>query len=127
MKRWIFWSALLALSSFLCKPVVSETGANSGGTLIVHASPTLLWTADDDPYCSALDIGGNGECEVATTNQPTSTGACCFPDGSCAVAAEEDCLGQAGVWVGPDYDCDPNPCPTAVLETTWGRIKSAYR
>lgn len=36
------------------------------------------------------------------------TGACCYPDGTCVVAAQHLCTGE---WLGPDTDCDPNPCP----------------
>jgi len=35
-------------------------------------------------------------------------GACCQPDGSCAITLESEC---AGVWHGAWSSCDPNPCP----------------
>lgn len=38
------------------------------------------------------------------------TGACCFPDGTCQVATEEDCSGLAGSWQGEGTVCLPNPC-----------------
>jgi DNA/RNA endonuclease YhcR with UshA esterase domain len=34
-------------------------------------------------------------------------GACCSPDGSCVTTPQADC---AGVWLGYDTVCDPNPC-----------------
>ena len=36
------------------------------------------------------------------------TGACCYPDGSCAMMAQADC---AGIWHGEWTSCTPNPCP----------------
>ncbi|MFC1572383.1 hypothetical protein ACFL6M_02180 [Candidatus Eisenbacteria bacterium] len=35
-------------------------------------------------------------------------GACCFPDGTCLVIPQMDCV-DPGVWYGGP--CDPNPCP----------------
>lgn len=38
-------------------------------------------------------------------------GACCFTDGSCAVATQVLCLGSGGVYSGNATDCMPNNCP----------------
>jgi len=40
-----------------------------------------------------------------------ATGACCFLDGTCIVALEEDCQAAGGTYDGDFTDCDPNPCP----------------
>ncbi|MEW6199299.1 MAG: kelch repeat-containing protein [Planctomycetota bacterium] len=45
-------------------------------------------------------------CLTEDTGPPL--GACCAPDGSCAVTAELECV---GVWQGPGTSCEPNPCP----------------
>jgi len=52
-------------------------------------------------------------------------GACCFPDGSCAVSAEGDCATGGGLYQGDETTCDPNPCPeieilTGYVSGGWG-------
>lgn len=37
-------------------------------------------------------------------------GACCFPDGSCEVLFDFDCVDASGVFQGDGTVCDPNPC-----------------
>jgi hypothetical protein len=60
-------------------------------------------------------------------------GACCLPDGSCEEWMPEQCMSEAGEFMGYCVPCDPNPCvassvPEISTETvTWGRIKSTYR
>ena len=55
-------------------------------------------------------------------------GACCYPDGTCLLVPEGQCLEEQGLWLGEDVPCDPNPCPPVpVEETNWGRIKAVYR
>jgi len=39
-----------------------------------------------------------------------SSGACCYPDGSCAVTTQAD---GTAVWHGEWTSCDLNPCPPA--------------
>jgi len=64
------------------------------------------------PPCLTIPVGP-GMIEKAEfgnmVNPPT--GACCFPDGSCAVATEIACVAAGGIYQGNDTDCDPNPCP----------------
>ena len=68
-----------------------------------------------DGECSVIsasacaDAGGNylgdgSTCEGVDCTQ----GACCNPDGSCAVTTEGECT---GVYQGDGTVCDPNPCP----------------
>lgn len=65
----------------------------------------------------AQDLGHGGGHDYAwmeisgTTQILPTTGACCFPDGSCAVLPEADCMQQGGAFQGNDVPCDPNPCP----------------
>ncbi|MCB9848918.1 MAG: multicopper oxidase domain-containing protein [Phycisphaeraceae bacterium] len=42
---------------------------------------------------------------------PTSTGACCMPDGSCLTMTSGDCALAGGMFQGAGVSCDPNPCP----------------
>ena len=39
-------------------------------------------------------------------------GACCYPDGMCAVETEAEC---AGTWLSHTLSCDPHPCPPAEM------------
>jgi len=50
----------------------------------------------------------NGTGENHCPEPPAETGACCYPDGSCAVLPPDQCT---GLYQGPDTVCDPNPCP----------------
>lgn len=92
-------------------------------------------------FGSCLDLSV-GECEEAggtpmgyQTNcgmvvcRPPTMGACCLEDWSCQVVGSlEDCETLGGMQYLEGYACDPNPCiPDAVEETSWGRIKAAYR
>jgi hypothetical protein len=59
--------------------------------------------------------------------------ACCFADGSCEICTPEGCVELGGEVMPPETVCDPNPCGVAGvtddprIQTTWGRVKSAYR
>ena len=117
-----------------------------------------VWGHSDAYYCTSINpVGGYAafvddsnppvvdECELfgcvrwysdAGYNQciPGSTsGACCFPDGSCEETGLDDCMMSGGLYMIPCVSCDPNPCvPASVPEVstetvTWGRIKSTYR
>jgi hypothetical protein len=37
-------------------------------------------------------------------------GACCRVDGSCAIVTQQDCVSSGGIWLGPDFACEPDPC-----------------
>jgi hypothetical protein len=41
---------------------------------------------------------------------PVPEGACCYPEGSCLITTQADCI-PPGVWQGGATVCDPNPCP----------------
>lgn len=50
-------------------------------------------------------------------------GACCYPNESCALMNETDCLNTGGIWQGSGVACDPNlclidPCDTDVIAPT---------
>ncbi|MCA9755511.1 MAG: right-handed parallel beta-helix repeat-containing protein [Candidatus Eisenbacteria bacterium] len=54
--------------------------------------------------CSLL-IGARGEgCG------PIATGACCLPDGACAIQSETICTNAGGTYQGDEVPCDPSPC-----------------
>ncbi len=75
-------------------------------------------------YYIVID-GSNGESGNYNISVYQTVGACCLSDGSCYVSLEAYC---SGVWMGPDTDCDPNPCdPSAGESTTWGTIKQRFQ
>jgi hypothetical protein len=49
-------------------------------------------------------------CGTRTDDYCPGVGACCYPDGSCAVTALPEC---SGTWHGPHTTCNPNPCEPA--------------
>lgn len=58
---------------------------------------------------------------------PPAVGACCDPEGVCAVTTQGDC-GEPSVWYPEWTSCEPNPCsPVPVERSTWGRIKARYQ
>jgi hypothetical protein len=80
-------------------------------------------------FCEFYYNGEWGGPGVPCTPIPCGeTGACCLPDGSCAVAPMSECNHLGGEWLFPIANCEPDPCgPVPVEETSWGRIKSRYR
>ncbi len=59
-----------------------------------------------DIAAGAPDENDNGvpdECE-------SLDGACCFPEGGCAVLDEIGCVSKGGLWQGSGSTCDPSPC-----------------
>jgi spore coat protein A len=48
---------------------------------------------------------------VTYNGPPPITGACCLPDGSCAVLTSGDCTLQGGSYQGNSTACSPDPCP----------------
>lgn len=55
-------------------------------------------------------------------------GACCIPDGTCAVTTEQDCANRFGAWLGAAAPCSETRCQqTPANGTSWGRVRSLYR
>jgi hypothetical protein len=54
------------------------------------------------------------------------THACCIGE-QCLVLTAADCTAQGGDWLVDQTGCDPNPCPTPVTPTSFGRLKSLFR
>jgi hypothetical protein len=54
--------------------------------------------------------------------------ACCYPDGSCVLTCQYDCVAP-GIWHGDLDSCIPNLCPppTPSERASWGQIKKIYR
>ena len=85
-------------------------------------SPCLPGNHPQGVDCGLIGARGQG------CGTPPPTGACCFMDGSCVVAGQQDCEDEHGTYMGDGTTCDPNPChPTPVRITTWGRIKAGFR
>jgi len=42
-------------------------------------------------------------------------GACCYPDGTCAVTLESECVLPVGTFQDKGTTCDPNPCESPVI------------
>jgi len=82
--------------------------------------------------CAAQEPGGCGYGGDDTVCDPNPCcqfiGACCLDDGVCIKmdACKEACTALGGEYF-PDVACDPTPCPTPVLDATWGEIKAIYR
>lgn len=55
-------------------------------------------------------------------------GACCGPDGNCAVTTERACGEGSGAWLGNPSVCSETGCQqTPVSSTSWGSVKTLYR
>jgi len=102
-----------------CDPDSCQNAPTTEGDFTLDSTSPCLPEASP---CAHL-IGARGE----GCGSPV-TGACCFADGSCSIAAQQDCEVQHGIYEGDGTTCDPNPCqPTRIQATTWGRIKAGYR
>jgi subtilisin-like proprotein convertase family protein len=83
-----------------------STGICIDDVEMIDCPPPLRFEADTlcadlDPACGSIP------------------GACCYPDGSCTITTEADCIG--GLWLGPYTTCDQCPCivpcpPGATIE-----------
>ncbi len=70
-----------------------------------------------DSFC--CDTSWDGICADAAVEQctvcggmpPVPTGACCFPDGSCAELTAAECGPAGGAYQGDDTVCGPGVCP----------------
>lgn len=109
--------------------------ANSAGTCVVGADDTVTGEPEvihyvvptTGTYWLILDTYGTNTGGVWTLTYNITcagpSGACCI--GSvCRITSEQDC---PGTWYGEGSSCDPNPCPTPAVETSWGQIKADYR
>ncbi len=64
--------AASALALLLCSAIAGRAfaGPNAGGTLLMHANPSLIFTTSTSNYCGQ---SGLTTCEAATTHLPQST------------------------------------------------------
>ncbi len=82
-------------------------------------SPCLAQFSPCAELVGALDLG---------CTAPYPVGACCDADNSCALLSHDDCLAQAGRYLGDGVSCFPDPCTGVATErTTWGRIKARFQ
>jgi len=93
--------------------------ASGGGNVSISLTPsvnvnptecgsnptTIRLTVSYSRQPASSDSNGNGvpdECE---------TGACCYPNGSCSVLLQSNCISGGGTYQGNGTTCSPNPCP----------------
>jgi hypothetical protein len=91
-------------------------GGCEGLQLTGHPTQGAFFGDDDVPSNSdpiaglglfGFNCPGNAPCPDAGN----PLGACCFPDGSCQVLFEQDCIAAGGQWQGPDTICETADCP----------------
>jgi hypothetical protein len=94
-------------------------GLKSDGTIVA-------WGSNSDGQCDVpalnvefVAVAGGGAHSLGLTSIGITTGACCAPDGTCALTIQAAC--QSGsVWQGAGTTCTPDPCvPTPVLLESW--------
>jgi hypothetical protein len=97
-------SRLAATATMLVLFTTTSLRADSAAEIVLPAGPPATSFTSEAGSPAALDA------VLVTSFGPRSgSGACCQPDGSCAVVeTQEDC---AGFWSGEGTTCDPNPCP----------------
>lgn len=86
---------------------VTFTGGDSLSALI---SPIWVWnatSADGSFNPAGYNFLWGGELK----NDCIPTGACCFPDGSCAVLTAANCAAQGGTYAGDGVTCAAAQCP----------------
>jgi hypothetical protein len=91
-----------------------DGGANSLG-LIAHPGQGGNFADDDvpsniDPIAGYGVFGFNMPGVLACPPDGPRMGACCFPDGSCAVLFQADCEAQGGTFQGEGSSCDGVVC-----------------
>ena len=92
-----------------------NTAANGGG-LSVESGATLVATdsilCDNMPDEVAFE-GGFIAVNVTTCSSQVAVGACCLPQGGCALLTESDCMAVGGTYSGDETDCAMADCPPA--------------
>jgi hypothetical protein len=63
-----------------------------------------------DPWTSGFQIMPRSVDDLYFNDCAAATGACCFTDGQCIVATQDECATQGGNYVGDGTTCQPNPC-----------------
>lgn len=90
----------------------------------------------DDPIAGFGNLGyGGADGEQACPFFEPDFGACCLPDGECAMLSDIECIGAGGEFYGgfcEEIQCETSSVPgggeePAVRGTSWGRIKAIYR
>lgn len=102
-------------------------------TFCLAPHPTQGGWFGDDSIPSQLDqiadygcIGFNSNPGYLPCPVPVKTGACCLQDGSCQITTENACTAEGGRWLGPDSECDPDPCLVPAIEQSWGATKRQF-
>jgi hypothetical protein len=83
-------------------------------SLALHPTQEMFFVDDSSPPLedpiAALGSIGFGQPGDTPCPQAQETGACCVGDSECRILTPEECAQLCGVYLGPDYDCEPNPC-----------------
>jgi hypothetical protein len=82
-----------------------------------HPTQEMVFVDDsmppqEDPI-TALGSIGFGQPGFTPCPQGTTVGACCPGSAECQMMTQDECAAVCGIWYGPDFDCDPNPCSVA--------------
>ena len=90
---------------------ISQYHSTAGAPFIdrIDATDPTTWTNNSttDYYSGPTFASFNG-LDVAFQPPAPTTGACCQPDGSCAVTTQANCSAN---WLGAGTNCSPNLCP----------------
>ncbi len=86
---------------------VNDPSSNFGWVLV--GDETDNTTAKRFNSRTSADVSLRPKLTIDYTPAP-NTGASCFPDGSCSVLTESECISQGGAYQGDGTNCSPNPC-----------------
>ncbi len=85
-----------------CPPPPGQGACCFLGFNCIVTSPSICTNTFNGTYV------GDG---VACSPTSCAAGACCLPDGACAVLPPGTCTSQGGEFQGGGTDCSPDPCP----------------
>ncbi len=107
-------------SQVACNDVFNNTGGNWLGENFEgvngnFALDPLFCAVEDGDFTLADNspcLPGNGACGLVGARDVgcASQGACCYPDETCALSSEAECV-EVGTYLGDGVMCEPNPCP----------------
>lgn len=115
---------------------INQSGVDQIGFITYHIDTPTACCVEPiidpyNPYYTFSQLGAGSAYMLFTTNPSTcyngpATGACCFPNGTCAITTSDECAASGGAYAGDGSDC--TACDiTATESKTWGRIKGLFR